>query len=397
MPNDTSFATKDQELLLRAALLTGVDAVEAWKEWKSSVDWEGHFDNGSYRLLPLLFANLKQLDVKDRLMGKLKGIYLKAWYENQRLFFEASKILTCLHNEGVQTIVLKGVPLAILHYRNYGVRPMSDIDILVAASDALLTADVLKRDGWTPTACESLEIPMQYRHSQQFIGKSGTELDLHWGLTFESAGVGPITDFWSNAVPIKIHNVPSYALDPTDMLFHVILHGIMWNPEPPIRWIADAMTIIQSSERQIDWLRIIRHAKKYMACLRIKEGLNYLYDNFQAPVPKKIMDSFNNIPISYLERFEYQRLMTNGEYYSSTLLGKFPTYLIRYLRLTRDDRFLSALAGFPKYLQYRMNKKNIRHLLSYILSRGARILKKKFMQGTISRNAGPNSIKSRDI
>ena len=184
---ESSFATKDQELLLRAALLKGSDAVEAWMEWKSSVDLEGHLDNGSFRLLPLLYTNLKQLDVKDPLMGKLKGIYLKSWYKNQRLFFEARKILDYLHNEGIQTIVLKGVPLAILHYKNYGVRPMTDIDILVPASQALLTADVLKRVGWNPTATESMDVPMQYRHSQQFVDESGTELDLHWHLIIESS------------------------------------------------------------------------------------------------------------------------------------------------------------------------------------------------------------------
>ncbi|MEJ2685077.1 MAG: nucleotidyltransferase family protein, partial [Candidatus Sulfobium sp.] len=345
IPEDPPFATKDQELLLRAALLKGTDAVEAWKEWQSDTDWEGHLDNGSFRLLPLLYVNLRRLQVKDPLMGKLKGIYLKAWYENQRLFFEASKIIDYLHNEGIQTIVLKGIPLAVLHYRNYGVRPMSDIDILVPASQAVLTADALKRAGWSPTAYESLDVTMQYRHSQQFIGESGTEVDLHWNIMMESTRVDPASDFWSKAVPIKIQGVPSNALDPTDMLFHVIVHGIKWNPEPPIRWIADAMTIIQSNNLDIDWTRIISQAKKYMVSLQVKEGLHYLYDKFQAPVPKTIMDNINAMPVSYLERFEYRRLVSNGECYSGTILGGFPGYLIGYLRLTRGSGFLPSFGG----------------------------------------------------
>jgi hypothetical protein len=384
----TSFATNDQELLLRAALLKGADAVAAWKEWKSIVDWEGHLDNGSFRLLPLLYTNLKRLEVKDPLMGRLKGIYIKAWYKNQRLFFEAGKILNYLHNEGIQTIVLKGIPLAILHYRNYGVRPMNDIDILVPASQALLTADALKNAGWTPTASESQDVPMQYRHSQQFVSESGTELDLHWTLMIESTRVVSGSDFWSKAVPIKIHGVPSYALDPTDMLFHVIIHGVKWNPEPPIRWIADAMTIIQSPDRQIDWLRIISHAKKYMVSLQIKEGFSYLYENFHVPVPKTIMDNINHMPVSYLERFEYRHLISNGEDYSGTLLGGGPKYLIQYLRLTRDTGLLPAFIGFPKYLQHRMNKKNMRHLLSHLVARCIRIIKKKTLSKPVSRRFG---------
>lgn len=388
---DTPFATKDQELLLRAALLNGAEAVEAWKEWERHTDWEGPLDNGSFRLLPLLYVNLKRLEVKDALMSKLKGIYLKAWYENQRLFFEASKIIDYLHNEGIQTMVLKGIPLAILYYRNYGVRPMSDIDILVPASQAVLTFDVLKRAGWSPTANESLDAPMQYRHSQQFIGESGTEVDLHWNIMMESTRVDPASDFWSKAVPIKIHGIPSNTLDPTDMLFHVIVHGIKWNPEPPIRWIADAMTIIRSNNPDIDWTRIINHAKKYMVSLQVKEGLCYLYDKFQAPVPKTIMDDIKAMPVSHLERFEYRRLISNDEYYSGTLLGGFPGYLIGYLRLTRGSGFLPSFAGFPKYLQFRMNKKNMRQLLSYLLVRGARISKRKVLSKLASQNFNANS------
>jgi len=375
---------------LRAALLKGTDAVEAWKEWQSDTDWEGHLDNGSFRLLPLLYVNLRRLQVKDPLMGKLKGIYLKAWYENQRLFFEASKIIDYLHNEGIQTIVLKGIPLAVLHYRNYGVRPMSDIDILVPASQAVLTADALKRAGWSPTAYESLDVPMQYRHSQQFIGESGTEVDLHWNIMMESTRVDPASDFWSKAVPIKIQGVPSNALDPTDMLFHVIVHGIKWNEEPPIRWIADAMTIIQSPDLQIDWPRIISHAKKYMVSLQVREGLHYLYEQFRAPVPETIMDEINNVPVSHLERFEYRRLISNGKYYSGTLLGGFPTYLIEYLRLTKDSAFLPAMARFPKYLQYVMHKKSMRQLLSYLVVRALKISGKKLLPKLVTRHSGAN-------
>ncbi len=387
LTEDNPFATKNQELLLRAALFNGADAVKAWKEWESGVDWDGQIDNGSFRLLPLLYMNLKRLGIRDPLMSKLKGIYLKSWYKNQRLFFEAGRIIDYLHGEGIQTIVLKGVPLAILYYKNCGVRPMSDVDILVPASQTLLTSDALQRAGWDPSTDESLDVPMKYRHSQKFVGESGTEIDLHWNLIIESTRVGTASVFWDKAVPIKVQNVPSYALDPTDMLFHVIVHGIKWNEEPPIRWIADAVTIMRSPDLRIDWSRIISHAKKYMVCLQIKEGLNYLYEKFRAPVPKTVMDDIGAIPVSYLERFEYRRLISNGEYYSGTLLGGFPAYLVEYLRLTRDSAFLPAFAGFPRYLQHVMQKKNMRHLLSHLAVRGIRISKEKLLRELVSHSA----------
>lgn len=389
LSDNTSFATRDQEVLLRAALLKGTNALEAWEEWKDGVDWEVHLDNGSFRLLPLLYTNLKQIGIKDPLMRKLKGVYLKAWYENQRLFFRAAKIIDYLHNEGIQTIVLKGLPLAILHYKNLGVRPMSDIDILVPSSQALLTAEALKRAGWITTD-ESLQVPMQYRHSQQFVGESGTEVDLHWNLIIESTRVDSASDFWNKAVPVRIQNVTSYALDPTDMLFHVIVHGIKWNPEPPIRWIADAITIMRSSGLKIEWSRIISHSRKYMVCLQMKEGFNYLYNHFRAPIPETVIDQINDVPVSYFERFEYRHLTDSCEPCRDTLLGSFPIHLVNYLRLTKDCSLIPAVIGFPRYLQHALHKKKMSHLLTYLASRSVRISRKKLFPKAVSRISGSN-------
>ena len=48
----TSLPTHEQELLLKAALLTGEACRKAWKAWKSRIDIE-NLDYGSSRLLPL--------------------------------------------------------------------------------------------------------------------------------------------------------------------------------------------------------------------------------------------------------------------------------------------------------------------------------------------------------
>ena len=105
------FATYDQELLLKAALLQGPDAIHAWQEWKDNTDLEGHLDRGSFRLLPLLYKNLLRHRVKNPFMNKLKGIYRREWYKNQMLFFEMSKVLRYLHDKGIRTMILKGAAL----------------------------------------------------------------------------------------------------------------------------------------------------------------------------------------------------------------------------------------------------------------------------------------------
>jgi hypothetical protein len=143
-PADFYLATPNQELLLKAALFSGEDALEAWSKWRDAVDWEGHFEPGSFRLLPLLYNNLHKHGVDDSAMGKLKGIYRQAWSKNQTLFHEMAKVIEFLQNAGIKTMLLKGASLSLLYYKNNGSRPMADIDVLVPLKQARLADELLQ-------------------------------------------------------------------------------------------------------------------------------------------------------------------------------------------------------------------------------------------------------------
>ena len=382
----TSFATSGQELLLRAALLDGADAVDALKEWESVADLENQLEAGTFDLLPLLYMNMQRLGVEYSKMNKLKGIYRQVWYKNQRYFSDAGRVLDSLHKAGTRTMVIKGVPLKILYYKNYGVCLIPRIDILVPSSQALLAIDSLKKTGWDPTDT-SVKEHMLYRPSLQFINESGINLELHWNLIFKSFCFDSDSGFWDKAVPVKIHDVATYAPDATDMLFHVIVSGTTLDPDQSVHWIADAMTIIQSSHLEIDWSRMVHHAKKHLVFLEIKEALNYLHETFKAKMPKTIIDSFKHIPVSFLEQIEYQRLNSKHKAHHETLLGGLPLYLIEYLRLTRDTGVLPALAGFPWYLKYRLHEKNFLNLFFSLILRIMKTARKK-LSGIISHVSG---------
>jgi len=380
LDKEVQFATREQELLLQAALLEGEDAISAWQQWKNMVDLEGHPDYWAYRLFPLLYKNLQRYGVKDPFMKRLKGIYRLAWYKNQRFFYDMSKVLKYLHNAGIQTLILKGAALTVLIYKNYSVRPMADIDILVPTSQISLTINLLKDAGWTPIT-HSIDGNLSYQHSMQFKDQFGKELDLHWHPFFGSCGNNFDRDFWEGSVSIQLAGVSTLALNPTDTLLHVIVHGARWNPEPPIRWIADAMSLINSSDKEIEWTRFINQAKKHKVVLRVKEALHYLQDKFQACIPMPIMEQINQIPISFTERLEYHYITETPDTISNTFVGKLlgglPYHLVGYLRFTNSTGLLRKIIGFPKYLQYRLHAKSLHDLSLYLISRAIRITKKK--------------------
>jgi len=225
--NVDCWPTWQQELLLRAALLQGKNSIEAWEKWKSSTDIN-QLDLGSHRLLPQLYRNLHVQGVKDRLLEKFKGIYRRTWCDNQLLFHEVSALLRSLGDAGIETIVLKGAALALLHYRDCGLRPMNDFDVMVHVEQRSAAIDLLRKLGWTPIPRSPEGVTETYLsvvNSHGFTHIAGRECDLHWHLFPECCQVDADNDFWEQAVPFEIHDVLSRSLAPTDQLLHVCVHG----------------------------------------------------------------------------------------------------------------------------------------------------------------------------
>ena len=65
--------TETQELLLRACLMNDHQALAAWQQWQVVFE-SGSFDEGSRRLLPLLYRNLKNQKITGPLISKLKDL-----------------------------------------------------------------------------------------------------------------------------------------------------------------------------------------------------------------------------------------------------------------------------------------------------------------------------------
>src|ERR1700694_5370160 len=134
--NDSGFwPTRAQELILRASLLKGDEALAAWREWKqiSNVDV---LDFGSHRMIPQLYRNLLEHGIRDPLMERFKGVYRYYLYKNETLLHHTAGVLRTFHEAGIVTIVLKGCALVSLYYPESGLRPMQDADILVRVEQA---------------------------------------------------------------------------------------------------------------------------------------------------------------------------------------------------------------------------------------------------------------------
>ncbi|MCP4399604.1 MAG: nucleotidyltransferase family protein [bacterium] len=360
------WASKEQELLLRASLLQRKEALDAWQEWQSCVNIDDR-DQGSERLLPLLYHNLRQqgVDSNSSVMWKLKGFYRLTWAKNQLLFRTMTTLLCTLHDAGFQTMLLKGTALTVLYYENYGLRPMADFDVLIPTEQATAAIELLPALGWHPAPRLPEKFTGHYVpivHAHEFRDARDQPFDLHWHVLEKCCQTDADSDFWDGAVPVMVQGVSTLALNSTDQLLHACIHGFRWNPVPPMRWVADAMIVLKHSTTEIDWERLLNQARKRRLVIPVREALRYLSTIFEAPIPRNVLQKLQQQPASRVESVEYRYKRRN---FHQKPLGYLVIMWFNYTRWTQRRGIFSHLLGFFDYIRRFWGLANFRQFPKY--------------------------------
>lgn len=344
--------TPQQELLLRASLLEGQEARAAWQEWRqTNIDqledpssWNlDKLDDGSCRLVPLLFMNIKNIQpVQSSLHDKFKAGYIRTFCRNESLFYKTTNALLALENAGIKTLLLKGAALALLYYKDSALRPMADIDVLVPTSKASEAIEVLTNLGWQP----GFKAP----HSQAFWSTEyGVELDLHWHALIELSGPNSDDELWSGAVKADFNGLNVLALNPTDTLFHVCAHGMKWEGTPTFRWVADAYMVLKSGDT-IDWTRLVQTAREHRLTLPLRDALIYLKELLTAPIPADVLVQLQNAPVSMSEKlYHSSRTAVHSERNPALTLW---AYYSEYQHFAKSHGESTGITGFPAFLKH---------------------------------------------
>ncbi|MBD2183003.1 nucleotidyltransferase family protein [Aerosakkonema funiforme] len=343
--NDRKFewVTSEQELLLLAALQQGKDATDAWQQWKTTVDIED-IDPESYRLLPLLYRNLSVHGVEDSEMVRLKGVYRRRWYENQLLVSKITELLRYFQDAAIETLILKDVALLLHYYQDDGLHPIDIFDIFVRWADGDAAIALLNKLGWKLKE----KVPDKILSKLSvitFVDDSGKILNLYrhiyWYPWQEN------TDFGSGAIATQIKDLSTYVFNPTYQLLQLCQQGTIWHLVPPIRLVADGMTIINSFADSIDWDVIVADAEKYRFILPLQKMVAILSELLLAPIPGEIIKKVRDLKPSAFELMEER--VSAGE-----PLPVIKTFIIRYsqyLKSVQSSGLKFKIMGFPKYLQ----------------------------------------------
>ncbi|MBI3989057.1 MAG: nucleotidyltransferase family protein [candidate division NC10 bacterium] len=155
----------------------------------------------------------------DPLTQALHGIFV----QNGAFFAELSALREELRRRGLQAILLKGGALLKTVYHDYpGVRPLSDLDLLIKPPDLPSMVELLKKRGFHPSSPAST-----------FFLNGSVAFDIHTDLIgaarIRRRGLACQFDpeiLWQQASPLDPQDPTLLVLSPPHQFLHLVVHAL---------------------------------------------------------------------------------------------------------------------------------------------------------------------------
>ncbi|MFA5794838.1 MAG: nucleotidyltransferase family protein [Candidatus Brocadiia bacterium] len=178
---------------------------------------------------------------------------------NVIIYRELEKILPALDRSGLKAIVLSGAALAATVYPDMSYRPMSDIDLLVKASDLSAVGKELASFDY------KLEISRDNEsHYRKQIHNFTLHVDVHTSLPYLSNS--DLDDTMAQARQVKLNGIDALVLGPEDAIIYAGFDAVVGHARITQTVLSDIAMIICSQEiaaGKFDWPELIKRMKQY--------------------------------------------------------------------------------------------------------------------------------------
>jgi hypothetical protein len=327
-------------------------------------------DAGAARQLPLVCRLWPEANSK---MGECsQRAYLSTWGRNRFSMGEMPAIAARLRQQKIGWMALKGAALVLRHYKDAGLRQMTDIDVLIRREDLPSAIAILMDAGYEAegqASAKSILRQSRVRHAWQFLGANGLNFDLHWQPVVRCYAPQVAESFREHAEAVPFGDVDVLVPSPTEQLFHVCVHGLQWDWDRKTRWVADALMVLREP---LDWVRLHRLAEWAGMSYRLSTALDYLREHFGAPVPADTSARLRESAPGW-EQCESELLLKPCPL---GLRDSAAWHLFNFRRIRvfdEDWQRQPAISGFPEYIAAFLDasgpKSLVRNLWPYLKSR----------------------------
>ncbi len=296
-------------------------AAKSIEENVKSINWTVLTeDKYTHKLLPLVYFTLKKNNlleyVPEDVSEKLKGWYYSLLKRNSLLFNELSIVLKDFETNKIEALVLKGAALAEKTYPEIGLRPMSDIDLLVKNKAEFQKAElVFKKSGYDSSDEESNETfsnTVLYEKAFFKNNSTYTDIDLHHLLPYlgyekDANGLDNNLRIWQNAEKSVFGGQNAWIMSPEDAIANAIGHVAVLHKVENIIFYCDLGFLIDKNS--IKWLEVINAIRYSIASSCAYKVLFRAKNDFSINVPSWVLGELESIST---DKLSFRRVLANN-------------------------------------------------------------------------------------
>jgi hypothetical protein len=196
----------------------------------------------------------------------------------------AVEVGEAMQKAGIACVYAKGVAFNATIYDCRGVRPFTDLDLLIEAKDLRRTHDVLTGQGFVLSDDRSNPIEVSYRRER--LPGFATSIDLHWDFasadSLQATERVPVAEILSRSMNVSGIPVPA----PEDSLL-LAASNLIRKSAAPLMLVADFARL---SRLKMDWKVVAQRARTWGLSTGVWLGLTLAGALFGAEVPAEVAE-----------------------------------------------------------------------------------------------------------
>jgi len=210
--------------------------------------------------------------VPSKILNELKNMYYNSSLSNMQMEREIGVVIKSLDAQGILSIVLKGIFLAQAVYKNIGLRPAADIDLLIKKEDLPRVDTILRVLGYDSPPCYDdflLKKTVTVVNSLVYNKRDGGfYIHLHWHLInstwpleeyVERLDMGRV---WSCAQAFDLNGCRMMILSPAHLLIYLLYHAFQHYYDRLI-FVSDIVRTLKTYEEQLDQNEVVSEAGRF--------------------------------------------------------------------------------------------------------------------------------------
>ncbi len=260
----------------------------------------------------------------------LKNVYYSHFHRYLNLWEEFLKITRKAKKENILIIPIKGLSFSEHFYKDYGFRPIVDIDLLIKEENLDRGVELLENLGYKKYLLGATEKYWRKEHYHLEFLKRNKYVpclaELHWSLDFKRGKKVVLPSLWKRLKKVKMDGEELYVLSKEDTIFSLLLHqrhfGKMFN----LKYICDMGIILKNN---LNWNYIFEIAKKE----KCQASLFFLLAQTTVVLDINLEKYLNKINISLIQKKLIYKLIRKCTYLCSQDFNPYYIYIICHLLL----------------------------------------------------------------